>query len=96
VGGVIIGIDSSAALKEAYEKLMQRVKKRAPEAAVMGVAVEKMVTDVDYELILGARKDRDFGSVILFGWGGLWRSSSRIFQLGFRRSGFRPAQVKPC
>jgi len=82
VGGVVIGIDSSAALKEAYGKLMQRVKKRAPEAAIMGVAVEKMITDVDYELILGTKKDKDFGSVILFGMGGTAAEFIKDFSIG--------------
>ncbi|MDO8724224.1 MAG: GNAT family N-acetyltransferase, partial [Syntrophales bacterium] len=82
VGGVIMGIDSSAALKEAYEKLMQRVKKRAPAAAIMGIAVEKMITDVDYELILGAKKDKDFGSVILFGMGGTTAEFIKDFSIG--------------
>jgi len=82
VGGVIMGIDSSAVLKEAYDTLMQRVKKRAPEAAIRGVVVEKMVTDVDYELILGAKKDRDFGSVILFGMGGTMAEFIKDFSIG--------------
>ena len=82
VGGVVMGIDSGTALKEAYEKLMQRVKKSAPEAAITGVAVEKMATDVDYELILGARKDKDFGSVILFGMGGTMAELIKDFSIG--------------
>ncbi|MDP2268596.1 MAG: acetate--CoA ligase family protein, partial [Deltaproteobacteria bacterium] len=82
VGGVIMGIASSAALKEAYEELMQKVKKRAPAAVITGVAVEKMVTDVDYELILGARKDRDFGAVILFGMGGTTAEFIKDFSIG--------------
>jgi acetyltransferase len=82
VGGVIVGIDSSAALKEAYEKLMQRVKMRAPEAAITGVAIEEMATDVDYELILGAKKDKDFGSVILFGTGGTMAEFIKDFSIG--------------
>jgi acetyltransferase len=82
VGGVIMGIDSSSALKEAYGKLIQRVKKRAPEAAITGVAVEMMVTDVDYELILGVKKDRDFGSVILFGMGGTMAEFIKDFSIG--------------
>jgi len=82
VGGVIMGIDSSAALKEAYEKLMQRVKKLAPKASILGVVVEKMVTDVDYELILGVKKDRDFGSVILFGMGGTAAEFIKDFSVG--------------
>jgi len=82
VGGVIMGIDSNTALKEAYEKLMQRVKKRAPEATIMGVAVEKMIIDVDYELILGSKKDKDFGSVILFGMGGTMAEFIKDFSIG--------------
>ncbi|MBN1548876.1 MAG: acetate--CoA ligase family protein, partial [Syntrophaceae bacterium] len=82
VGGVIMGIDSGAALKEAYKKLMQKVMKRVPEAAITGVAVEKMITDVDYELILGAKKDRDFGSVILFGMGGTMAEFIKDFSIG--------------
>ena len=82
VGGVIMGIDSSAAVKKAYEKLMQNMKVRAPEASITGVAVEKMVTDVDYELILGAKKDRDFGTVILFGMGGTMAEFIKDFSIG--------------
>ncbi len=82
VGGVIMNIDSGTALKEAYLKLMQGVKQRVPEAVITGVAVEKMVTDVDYELILGAKKDRDFGSVILFGMGGTTAEFIKDFSIG--------------
>jgi len=82
VGGVIMGIDSGAALEKAYEKLMQKVKNRAPEANITGVAVEKMITDVDYELILGAKKDKDFGSVILFGMGGTMAEFIKDFSIG--------------
>jgi acetyltransferase len=41
-----------------------------------------MVTDVDYELILGAKKDRDFGSVILFGMGGTTAEFIKDFSIG--------------
>ena len=82
VGGVVMGIDSSAVMKKAYDALMQNVKKRAPEAAIRGVVVEKMVADIDYELILGAKKDRDFGSVILFGMGGTTAEFIKDFSIG--------------
>jgi len=58
------------------------MKERAPAAALQGVAVEKMVTDVDYELILGVKKDKDFGSVILFGMGGTMAEFIKDFSIG--------------
>ncbi len=70
VGGVMLGIDSADALRRAFETLLRTVGKRAPHAAIQGVAVQRMIEDVDYELRLGARKDKDFGSVILFGMAG--------------------------
>jgi acetyltransferase len=70
VGGVMLGLNSGAALRHAFETLLRRVGKRAPHAVIQGVAVQRMIENVDYELILGARKNKDFGSVILFGMGG--------------------------
>jgi acetyltransferase len=82
VGGVMLGLDSSAALKHACETLMQIVSKRAPQAVIQGIAVQQMIKDVDYELILGAKKDKDFGSVILFGMGGTAAEFFKDFSIG--------------
>jgi len=71
IGGVITGIDSSEALKDAYTTILERARKAKPDAKIDGVYVQKMMRNVDYELILGAKKDRDFGSVIVFGMGGI-------------------------
>ncbi len=77
-----MGIDSSTALKEAFEELMEKIKERAPAAAIKGVAVQKMFEDIDYELILGSKKDKDFGSVILFGMGGTLAEFIKDFSIG--------------
>jgi acetyltransferase len=71
IGGVITGIDSSEALKDAYKTILERAQKAKPDAKIDGLYVQKMMNNIDYELILGANKDRDFGSVILFGMGGI-------------------------
>jgi acetyltransferase len=70
VGGVELGVCSAPDLEEAYDRIMTRVHKNARKATIEGVSVQKMVRDVDYELILGMKKDWQFGSVILFGAGG--------------------------
>ncbi len=69
IGGVITGVSSGDILKKEYQNLIESVRKAAPHAKIHGVYVQKM-KKFDYELILGARKDRDFGAVILFGQGG--------------------------
>ena len=70
VGGVVTGLNSAQAVKEAYRAIIDRAHKSKPEARIDGVYIQKMASEIDYELILGAKKDRDFGSVILFGMGG--------------------------
>jgi acetyltransferase len=72
VGGVVTGLDSSQAVKDNYKAIVERARKIRPDARIDGVYVQKMVSDIDYELILGAKKDKAFGSVILFGMGGIW------------------------
>jgi acetyltransferase len=70
-GGVEVGVCSPADLETSFARMMKRVKKSSPRAVIAGVSVQKMVRAVDYELILGMKKDRQFGSVIVFGSGGV-------------------------
>ena len=70
-GGVETGVCSPADLERAYELVLARVKKSAPSAAIEGVAIQKMVRAVDYEVILGLKKDPQFGTVLVFGAGGV-------------------------
>jgi acetyltransferase len=83
VGGVVTGINSDDQLRSEYDRLITRVKERRPEAVISGVSVQKMFERIDYELILGAKKDREFGTVILFGMGGVGVEIFRDFLLHF-------------
>ena len=82
VGGVVTNISSTEMLAHEYAKLMDRVKILKPEAKIDGVYVQRMAKDVDYELILGSKKDRDFGAVLLFGSGGVGVELFRDFSIG--------------
>jgi len=82
VGGVAVGIDSDEKLRSAYDTVMQSVKAKSPHAKILGATVQKMIQKIDYEIILGSRKDRDFGSVILFGMGGTGAEFFRDFSIG--------------
>ena len=82
VGGVITAIDCEETLKTAYRRILDGVRQFAPLAKVRGVTVQKMVEHIDYELIVGAKKDRHFGAVILFGMGGIGVEMFRDFSVG--------------
>jgi acetyltransferase len=81
-GGVVLGISSDEELRDEYAKMMHRVRAYCPECAITGVTVQKMVEKIDYEVILGAKKDEDFGTVILFGMGGIGVQIYRDFSIG--------------
>ncbi|NTU71211.1 MAG: GNAT family N-acetyltransferase, partial [Coriobacteriia bacterium] len=81
-GGVEVGVCSPADLESAYSRMMKRVKKRAPKAVIEGVAVQQMVREVDYELILGMKRDQQFGSVLVFGAGGVGAEGLADFAVG--------------
>jgi len=70
VGGVELNLQNKEEVKEAYRNIVSRAKNHRPSAEIRGVTVQKMVSNVDYELILGSKKDPLFGSTILFGRGG--------------------------
>lgn len=82
VGGVCIGVNSDDELRGEYTKLMHRMQGIVPQVTLRGVIVQKMIEKIDYEVILGAKKDKEFGSVILFGMGGVNTEIYRDFSIG--------------
>ncbi len=69
VGGVVTGIKNDEGMKNAFDKIMQNVKKHAPNADITGIIVEKEMPS-GLELIIGGKTDASFGKVITFGLGG--------------------------
>jgi acetyltransferase len=82
VGGIRTGIRNRYELAEAWVEMMQTVKVKAPDALITGISVQKMIENIDYELIVGAKKDNDFGTVILFGMGGIGTEIFRDVSIG--------------
>ena len=71
VGGVVLGIADEAALKNAYPKLIADVRKHNPNAEVLGVLIEKMMSP-STEVIVGGLRDSQFGPSVMFGMGGIF------------------------
>lgn len=76
VGGVQLNLADAAAVRAAYARIMEGAATHAPKARVAGVLVQRMEAK-GVELILGARRDPQFGTMLLVGLGGvqaeLWK-----------------------
>lgn len=69
--GVILNLTTENDVAAAFDRLMANAKARFPDADITGVTLSPMMDAAGHELILGAKTDRDFGPVILFGMGGI-------------------------
>ncbi len=71
VGGVALNLGNAAAVSDAAQTMLARVRLAHPEAQIDGFSVQAMVRRSHaHELIVGASIDSVFGPVILFGQGG--------------------------
>jgi 3-hydroxypropionyl-CoA synthetase (ADP-forming) len=70
VGGVELRLASEEEVRVAGERMLETVRRRAPEARLDGLRVEEMVPG-GFEVIIGLKNDRQFGPVIMFGLGGV-------------------------
>lgn len=71
VGGVAVGIKDAAALREAWGRMLDKVMSARPDLELDGVLVEAM-GEPGVELIVGARRDPEWGPVLMVGLGGVW------------------------
>ena len=71
VGGVVVGLADAAALRAGWTRLHESVARHRPELALDGVLVEAMGAR-GVELVVGARRDPQWGPVVLVGLGGVW------------------------
>lgn len=70
VGGVALNIRSQDELKEKYDAMMKRMTQSAPQAKLLGVNLIEMMKGI--ECIVGLSQDPQFGSVVMFGLGGVF------------------------
>ncbi len=71
VGGVALNITDEAAVRAAWDTMMRDVKRAAPNTQLDGALIEKM-SPRGIELMVGAKRDPGWGTVLLLGLGGIW------------------------
>ena len=70
-GGVKVGIEDAAGVRQAYGQIMKSVRAYKADARVDGVLVQKRAVK-GREVIIGVNRDPQFGPVIMFGLGGIY------------------------
>jgi len=83
VGGVVLNVGSDVEVRRCFKELVERVKRRDSSIRIDGVTVQPMVKKDGYELIIGSKKDPLFGSVIIFGAGGIEVELFNDVSIGF-------------
>ena len=81
--GVILNVWSPSDAKVFFNELGEKVRNYDPEAEFQGVAVQPMIRKKGYELLIGSKKDPQFGSVIVFGVGGVATELLKDVSVGF-------------
>src|SRR5271156_2424808 len=69
-GGVIVGVKSAEAAKDAYATIVGSAGKYDAKAEILGVQVQQMLSG-GQEVIIGAVTDPAFGKLVAFGLGGI-------------------------
>ncbi len=70
VGGVVLNVSAPEA-RSTYDRIISQIKKVAPLAKIEGIVVQQMVPQ-GHELIVGLKKDAQFGHALMFGLGGIF------------------------
>ena len=72
VGGVLLNISGDEMLRLGYRQLLENIQRHQPTAHIDGVTVQKMANIQNaVELIVGFKKEKMFGTVMLVGMGGI-------------------------
>jgi len=70
IGGVRLGLRTPAEVETAFASIQAAVSAAAPAACIDGVLVQPMVSG-GIEIIMGLKRDPQFGMTIVFGLGGV-------------------------
>ncbi|MFZ5649934.1 MAG: acetate--CoA ligase family protein [Bacillota bacterium] len=85
VGGVRVGLKTVEEVSGAFGQIMKSAAEKAPGARLEGVLLQECLAN-GAEVIIGARRDHQFGPVVVYGLGGIYTEI-------FRDVSFRVAPV---
>jgi acetyltransferase len=81
-GGVHLDLRCDADVCRAYNQIISSARQYKPDARLEGVTIQPYFANPDFEILLGAKRDPNFGPVILFGMGGIYTEVLKDRSLG--------------
>jgi acetate---CoA ligase (ADP-forming) len=72
VGGVKVNLADAEAVKNAFFDITARAQRLRPEAYIAGCLVQEMAPKGCKEIIIGFKRDDQFGPLLMFGLGGIY------------------------
>jgi acyl-CoA synthetase (NDP forming) len=90
IGGVALNLENATSVGLAYDNMMQRITHAAPQARLDGVIVAEQLGR-GVEMILGARRDPLFGTIIMLGFGGIYVEVLK--DVALRRAPLSPSDI---
>jgi acetyltransferase len=82
IGGVMLSVCSQSEVTAFFGELADKIKSYS-SVEFQGVVIQPMVRGKGYELLIGSKKDSQFGPVIIFGTGGTATELFRDVSVGF-------------
>jgi acetyltransferase len=70
-GGVALDLNDKNEVIDAYQAVIRNCRSYNPRAIIAGVEISEMVSK-GTETIIGARRDKTFGPILMFGLGGIY------------------------
>ncbi len=71
INGVVLGLESPAAIRNAFTEITSRARRLRREAYVAGCLVQAMAPKGSREVIVGFKRTERFGPLVVFGLGGI-------------------------
>ncbi len=81
-GGVRLDLRCDADVREAYSRIISSARGYKPDARIEGVTIQSYFSNPDFEILMGAKRDPNWGPVILFGMGGIFTEVLKDRALG--------------
>ncbi len=81
-GGIRLDLRCEADVCEAYRQIISSARRYKPDARIEGVTIQPYFSNPDFEILIGAKRDPNFGPVILFGMGGIYTEVLKDRALG--------------